>query len=84
MNEMVKIAQPELVAARRHEVESLINLEADLMDRHQWNEWLELYTEDCVFWIPSWDTEEMISDPEVEINTMYIVAGRGSRRASFV
>jgi 3-phenylpropionate/cinnamic acid dioxygenase small subunit len=78
MNEIVKTAAPEFIAARRQEVEDLINREADLMDRHQWNEWLELYTEDCVFWIPSWNTEEeMISDPEVEINTMYIVGRAG-------
>lgn len=54
--------------------EALLSLEADLLDRRRWEEWLALYTEDCVFWVPSWDTEEaLVEDPELSVNTMYLV-----------
>lgn len=55
------------------EAEQLLYLEADLLDRHHWDDWIALYTKDCVFWVPSWDTEEeLIDDPEVEVNMVYL------------
>ena len=46
-------------------IEELIFLEADLLDRKQWQIWLDLYTSDCVIWVPAWDTEEsLVEDPE--------------------
>lgn len=55
-------------------IEELIFLEADLLDRKQWQIWLDLYTSDCVIWIPTWDTEEsLVEDPEFSVNMMYLV-----------
>ena len=42
------------------EVTNLINNEAKFLDRRDWEKWLELYTEDAVFWAPSWSDEENI------------------------
>jgi 3-phenylpropionate/cinnamic acid dioxygenase small subunit len=39
------------------DAEQLLFLEADLLDRQQWDAWIGLYTSDCLFWVPSWDTE---------------------------
>ena len=55
-------------------IEELIFLEADLLDRKQWQIWLDLYTSDCVIWVPTWDTEEsLVEDPEFSVNMMYLV-----------
>ena len=57
-----------------NKIEELIFLEADLLDRKQWQNWLDLYTSDCVIWVPSWDSEEeLVEDPELSVNMMYLV-----------
>ena len=54
-------------------VRDLINREADLLDRRRWDEWLDLFTEDCVYWVPSWQNEdELVEDPELSVNMIYI------------
>ena len=54
------------------EVTHLINKETTLLDRRLWDEWLDLFTEDAVYWVPSWaDEEETVSDPETQLNLMY-------------
>ena len=57
-----------------NKMENLIFLEADLLDQKQWQNWLDLYTSDCVIWVPSWDSEEqLVEDPELSVNMMYLV-----------
>ena len=57
-----------------NKIEDLIFLEADLLDRKQWQDWIDLYTSDCVIWVPSWDSEEqLVEDPELSVNMMYLV-----------
>ena len=59
-------------------VRDLIFLEADLLDHQKWDEWLDLYTDDCIYWVPSWLTEdELGSDPEMQVNMIYIVGKPG-------
>ncbi len=54
-------------------VRDLLYLEADLLDRREWAAWIDLYTEDCVYWVPSWATEdELTEDPELEVNMIYL------------
>jgi 3-phenylpropionate/cinnamic acid dioxygenase small subunit len=63
------------------EAAALIYREADLLDRRQWRDWLDLYTEDAVLWVPSWaDEEQTIENPELELNLIYLV-GKGSFEA---
>lgn len=54
-------------------VRDLLFLEADLLDRREWAAWIGLYTDDCVYWVPSWATEdELTEDPELEVNFIYL------------
>ena len=60
------------------DVRDLIHREADLLDRRRWDEWLDLYTGDCVYWVPSWaDEDELVEDPELSVNMIYIVGRAG-------
>ncbi|MDP6706176.1 MAG: aromatic-ring-hydroxylating dioxygenase subunit beta [Alphaproteobacteria bacterium] len=60
------------------QVRDLLHLEADLLDRRCWADWLALYSEDCVYWVPSWASEdETTSDPELEVNMIYITGKPG-------
>ena len=39
--------------------------EARLLDERRWREWLELYSDDVVFWVPAYtDQSELVNDPE--------------------
>ena len=55
------------------EVSELIAREATLLDRRRWDEWINLYTEDAVYWVPSWaNEEETTTDPELHLNLIYL------------
>lgn len=57
----------------RMAAEDLIFREARLLDEKKWQEWLALYAEDALFWMPSWAGEyETTSDPELELNLIYL------------
>lgn len=46
--------------------------EARLLDERRWDEWIELYTEDAVFWVPAWKSEdEPTSSPDTELSLIY-------------
>jgi len=46
--------------------------EARLLDLQRWDEWLAMYEEDCVFWVPAWDGEHRTTeDPQAEISLIY-------------
>lgn len=60
-------------AELEREVASLINRESVLLDRHRWDDWIDLYTEDAVYWVPSWaNEEETTTDPETQLNLIYV------------
>ena len=53
-------------------VETLLYDEARYLDEGRWDEWLDLYVEDAVFWIPAWKSEtEVTSDPSRELSLVY-------------
>lgn len=61
---------PELKEA----VRDVIYKEATYLDRRRWDDWIALYAEDAIFWVPSWaDEETLVEDPEVSLNLMYLV-----------
>lgn len=41
------------------------------LDERRWNEWIELYTPDCVFWLPMW-SEEGVLTPSTDTALSYI------------
>ncbi|MEY2928436.1 MAG: hypothetical protein RL367_2913 [Pseudomonadota bacterium] len=56
----------------RDEAETLLTREALYLDRRQWDQWLALYTPDCVYWMPAWrDEEEMTQDPDSELSLIW-------------
>ena len=51
--------------------------EARLLDERDWDTWLEMYDENCTFWMPAWDDDgELTENPQTEISLIYY-----SRRA---
>jgi 3-phenylpropionate/cinnamic acid dioxygenase small subunit len=60
------------------EVSALILDEARCIDQKRWDDWIALYTEDAVFWMPSWKDEgSTTSDPEFELNLIYLPNRQG-------
>ena len=60
-------------AGLEREVAALIAREAMLLDRRRWDEWIDLYTEDAVYWVPAWaNEEETTTDPETQLNLIYL------------
>lgn len=54
------------------EAERFLFLEAALLDERRFEEWLELYTPDCVFWAPAWIDDETLGDnPEQYLSHIY-------------
>lgn len=46
--------------------------EARLLDDRQWDEWLTLYSEKVVYWMPAWDDDDrIVEDPLSEISLIY-------------
>ena len=51
---------------------SLLNLEAALLDGRRWQDWLDLYTEDCLFWVPAWVSDETwTTDPRRQVSLIW-------------
>ena len=46
--------------------------EALLLDRGDYEAWVNLYTPDCVFWMPAWrDDGTQVEDPESELSLIF-------------
>lgn len=53
-------------------VENFIYHEANLMDEGKYEEWEQLFSEDCTYWIPTWSTEsDIVSNPANELSHIY-------------
>lgn len=56
----------------REEAVELLQREARYLDHRLWDEWLDLYTADAVFWVPAWKNEEtQTEDPDREVSMIY-------------
>ena len=50
----------------------LIAREAFCLDERRWDDWLSLYADDAVFWVPAWlDDERVGKDPDSEVSLIY-------------
>lgn len=56
------------MAIDRNQVEQFLFHEAQLMDEHRCDEWLALWTEDALYWVPS--NRDQI-DPRREVSLIY-------------
>jgi 3-phenylpropionate/cinnamic acid dioxygenase small subunit len=55
------------------EVTRLVYREAMLLDRRRWDDWIGLFTEDAVYWVPAWkNEEETTDDPDGQLNLIYL------------
>lgn len=54
------------------EAAAFLYREALLLDRRDFDAWLDLYTPDCLFWMPAWrDDGTQIEDPDRELSLIY-------------
>ena len=52
--------------------------EARFLDDRQWDDWLECYAPEAVFWMPAWDDDGgLTADPEREISLIYYGSRQG-------
>lgn len=52
----------------------LLAREGHYLDTRQWDAWLDLFTDDVVFWVPAWKSEdEPTADPDAELSLIYDV-----------
>lgn len=52
--------------------------EARLLDERDWDNWLDMYDENCTFWMPAWDDDgELTEDPQSEISLIYYARRAG-------
>jgi 3-phenylpropionate/cinnamic acid dioxygenase small subunit len=56
------------MAFDRHQVETFLYREARLMDEHAYDEWLALWTDDAMYWVPC---NEDDFDPERHVSIVY-------------
>jgi benzoate/toluate 1,2-dioxygenase subunit beta len=54
------------------EAAAFLYREALLLDRGDYEAWVNLYTADCVFWMPAWrDDGTQVEDPERELSLIF-------------
>jgi len=54
------------------DAEQFLYREARALDDKDWDAWLDLYAEDCEFWMPSWDDDDkLVEDPQSEISLIW-------------
>jgi len=56
------------MAVDRHQVETFLYREARLMDEHAYDEWLALWADDALYWVPC---NEDDFDPERHVSIVY-------------
>lgn len=56
------------MSSDRYEVEDFLYREARLMDEHAYDEWLALWTDDALYWVPC---NEDDFDPERHVSIVY-------------
>jgi 3-phenylpropionate/cinnamic acid dioxygenase small subunit len=52
----------------RHHIENFLYREARLMDEHAYDEWLALWTDDALYWVPANDDD---IDPQRHVSIVY-------------
>ena len=54
------------------EASEVLFREAYYLDGRYWDEWLQMFTEDCEYWVPSWKDEHQVTeDPKREVSLIY-------------
>jgi benzoate/toluate 1,2-dioxygenase beta subunit len=54
------------------EAQDVVFREARLLDEQRFEEWLDLFVEDALYWMPAWKSETTLSaDPDRELSLIY-------------
>ena len=54
------------------QVRQFLYYEARLLDDRQWDDWLNCYSPQVVYWMPAWgDDDKLTRDPQREISLIY-------------
>jgi benzoate/toluate 1,2-dioxygenase beta subunit len=60
------------------DIQAFVYREARLLDDRQWDEWLECYSKDAMFWMPSWDDDDsLVQDPQNDVSLIYYPSREG-------
>jgi len=55
-----------------HDISRFLYHEAALLDARRFEDWLDLFTEDAIYWVPAWnDDGSLTTDPQSEISLIY-------------
>ncbi len=61
-----------MIAAERSSAAELLYREALYLDEQRWDDWLALYAEDAVFWMPAWTgPHELTTSPDTQLSLIY-------------
>lgn len=61
-----------MIATERSGAAELLYLEALCLDEQRWDDWLALYAEDAVFWVPAWTgPHTLTSSPDTQLSLIY-------------
>ena len=67
----------DIIDAQRVAAELLFR-EARLLDRGDWDQWVAMYQDDAVFWVPAWLNEyDVTEDPATQVSLLYHDTRRG-------
>ncbi|WP_338603096.1 aromatic-ring-hydroxylating dioxygenase subunit beta [Sulfolobus tengchongensis] len=57
----------------KDEIENFVYYEMKLLDERRYQEWLNLFADDGVYWIPRWVSENnIVENPEDDLNVLYL------------
>jgi len=57
---------------KQQQAMDVVIFEGACLDNKDWDNWINLYTEDATYWIPAWDEEHTTTnDPQKEISLIY-------------
>lgn len=63
---------PSSIASEEASVTQFLFREAELCDARQWDAYLELYDENCEFYLPQWISEtDVANDPKTQLSHIY-------------
>ncbi|MGQ7064759.1 MAG: aromatic-ring-hydroxylating dioxygenase subunit beta [Caulobacterales bacterium] len=67
-----------MTALTYEDARDLLFAEGNALDERRWEDWLGLYTEDAVYWVPAWKNEtETTGDPDSELSMIYYESRAG-------
>lgn len=63
----------------KDDIVNLVAMDGTLLDEKSFTDWLKLYVEDCIFWMPAWDddSDHQTADPDKEVSLIYYSSRAG-------